>query len=68
MTPADIIKAMQTLPQDQEIIIAWWEPDAFGITDEDEWNDFAHIAMERVDWSGTHDDIVETVRARREGY
>ena len=66
MTPAEIIQAMQQLPQDKELIVAWWEPDAFGITDEEDWDDFVHIIENRFDWSYTHEDIQETVEVRRE--
>jgi hypothetical protein len=58
MKVKDAIKYLSALPEDEEIIIAWWEWDSFSdICTEEEWSK-AMDGIERwMDWSGDHETI-----------
>jgi len=46
----------------KNIIMAYWEADAFGKKDDDEWAELCDYVDDKMDWSNCHDDITETMR------
>jgi hypothetical protein len=57
-----IDEAIDNLKQAQKngvknVIVAWWEADAFGRKDDDTWAEMCDVFDDKMDWSGTHDDI-----------
>lgn len=64
MTIDEAIKNLEQAKQSgvKNIIIAWWEADAFGYSDDDQWAAICDSIDHKIDWSNAHDDISETIR------
>jgi hypothetical protein len=45
----------------KNIILAWWAADMFGREDDETWQNDAAVVDEHMDWSATHDAIVDTI-------
>ncbi len=45
----------------QNVILAWWEADAFGRKDDEAWGEMCDVFDDKMDWSGTHDDIATMI-------
>jgi hypothetical protein len=62
-----IDEAIHNLNQAKEkgvgnIVLAWWEADAFGHKDDEKWAAICDEVERKMDWSHAHDDIAEAVR------
>ncbi len=59
MQVKDAIKYLSELPEDEEIVIAWWEwKHSFSdICTEEEWNEAMGKIEKWMDWSGDHEFI-----------
>ena len=59
MNVKDAIKYLSELPEDEEIVIAWWRwQDAFSdICTEEEWNEAMYYIEKWMDWSSDHETI-----------
>lgn len=58
MKVKDAMKLLSALPEDEEIIIAWWDWDCFSdICTEEEWNKAMDDIERWMDWSGDHETI-----------
>ena len=59
MKVKDAIKYLSELPEDEEIVIAWWTwGHAFSeICTEEEWNEAMDKIDKWMDWSGDHEFI-----------
>ena len=57
MKVKDAIKYLSELPEDEEIVIAWWEwdPSFCDICTEEEWNEAMYSIERWMDWSGDHE-------------
>ena len=52
--------------EDTELIIAWWDAEAFGMEqDSEEWLSMVEIIGCHMDWSRTHEDMELTYEARK---
>jgi|VirMetMinimDraft_7_1064189.scaffolds.fasta_scaffold32803_1 hypothetical protein len=61
MKVKDAIRYLSELPEDEEIVIAWWRQDSFysfepSLTDE-EWNERISYIEKWIDWSRDHEAI-----------
>jgi len=53
--------------EDTELIVAWWDADAFGMEqDSEEWLGMVEILDYKMDWSRTHEDMEMTYQIRKE--
>ena len=54
------IKYLSELPEDEEVVIAWWtwDPSFSDICTEEEWNEAMYSIEKWMDWSGDHESIV----------
>lgn len=41
----------------KNIILAWWDNEAFGYKDNDEWAALCDAVDDKMDWSNSHDDL-----------
>ena len=41
----------------KSVIMAWWQADMFGRSDDEAWEDAADVVERKHDWSSTHDDL-----------
>ena len=61
MKVKDAIKYLSELPEDEEIVIAWWTQDAFDSLEppltEEEWNEYISYIEKWIDWSSDHEAI-----------
>ena len=59
MTPSQAIKYLSKIPEDEEIVIAWWRwQDSFtDICTEEEWNEAMYSIEKWMDWSSDHEMI-----------
>jgi hypothetical protein len=56
MKISDAIKSLQQLPQDDEIIIAWWDrPTYFQHIKEEDWSYAVERIESKFDWSYTYE-------------
>ena len=62
MKVKEAIKALKELDQDEQIIIAWWERDAFDLKKKN-WNHMVGYVDCDFDWSATHEDIGQFIRS-----
>jgi hypothetical protein len=64
MTIDDAIKNLEQAKKSgvKNIIIAWWEADAFDFQDDERWAAICDSVDHKIDWSNAHDDISETIR------
>jgi len=62
MKVKEAIKALKELDQDEQIIIAWWERDAFDLKKKN-WNHMVGYVDSDFDWSGAQDDIGQFIRS-----
>jgi len=51
------IQALQNYDPDAEIIIAWWDKEAFPEASQDNWDGSCDWVMDKMDWSGAHEEI-----------
>ena len=52
--------------EDTELIIAWWDAEAFGMEQgSEEWLDMVEIIDSHMDWSMTHETIQMTNEVRK---
>ncbi len=47
---------------DEEIIIAWWDKEAFPEVSHDNWDESCDWVMDKMDWSHSHDDISQLLQ------
>lgn len=58
MKVKDIIQLLQKNHKpDEDLIVAYWEREAFPDVPKKDWPDFAESAMDEVDWSHAHESI-----------
>ena len=58
MTPKEAIRNLSQLPQDEELIVAYWRrEDYFPEISEEDWNGTIHTVEHKMDWSLTADQI-----------
>jgi len=58
MKVKDAIKYLSELPEDEEIVIAWWRQDAFyDICTKEGWEQAMSSIEKWMDWSGDHEMI-----------
>ena len=58
MTVDEAIKVLRSsYSNDEEIIIAWWDKEAFPEVSQDNWDGSCDSVMDDMDWSHSHDDI-----------
>lgn len=55
-------KLLDTLNDDDDIVVAWWEHDAFDDIPTDKWADVCERVEEVMDWSHTHDDMAYIIK------
>lgn len=63
MKPIEVIEQMQELHKanpDQELIVAWWDREAFSFINQEDWNEKIDFVESKFDWSYTHDALAET--------
>ena len=52
------IKYLSELPEDEEIVIAWWEHNMFDyMCTKEEWEEAMDSIANRMDWSADHETI-----------
>ena len=53
------IKYLSELPEDEEVVIAWWtwDPSFSDICTEEEWNEAMYSSEKWMDWSSDHESI-----------
>ena len=53
------IKYLSELPEDEEVVIAWWtwDPSYSDICTEEEWNEAMYSIEKWMDWSSDHESI-----------
>jgi hypothetical protein len=61
MKVKEAIRYLSELPEDEEIVIAWWRQDLFyslepPLTDE-EWDEYMSYIEKWMDWSRDHESI-----------
>lgn len=59
----DAIKYLQDAKREgtKNIIVAWWEADAFNQKDNDDWAYICDVVDSKMDWSYTHDGIQDLI-------
>lgn len=59
MTIDEAIKNLQEAKANgtKNIIIAWWDSEAFGRKDDEDWAYLCDLADRKMEWSGSHDDL-----------
>ena len=62
MTVDEAIRTLQTYPNDEKIIIAWWDKEAFPEISQAVWDRSCAMVMDYMDWSDTHDDISQLLQ------
>ena len=63
MTVDEAIKVLRSsYPNDEEIIIAWWDKGAFPEVSQDNWDGLCDWVMDEMDWSHSHDDISQLLQ------
>ena len=65
MKVKDAIKELKELDQNEEIIIAWWERDAFNVSQKD-WEEIVPNADSDLDWSATHEDLSDYIESYKD--
>lgn len=55
-------KLLDTLNDDDDIVVAWWEHDAFDDIPTDKWANACYHVEEVMDWSHTHDDMANIIK------
>ena len=61
MKVKDIIKNLQHLDPESEIIHAWWDHDAFPDVADEDWSYAVGRVDDRMDWSQAQEDIQMTI-------
>ena len=63
MTVDEAIKVLRSsYPNNEEIIIAWWDKEAFPEVSQDNWGGSCDWVMDKMDWSHAHDDISQLLQ------
>lgn len=64
MTVDEAIKSLKEAKKGgaKNIIMAYWQADAFGMKDDDNWAEVCDLVCDKMDWSHTHDDLTENIR------
>jgi hypothetical protein len=67
MNVKDAIRYLSELPEDEEIVIAWWRwQDSFSeICTEEEWNEAMGSIEKWMDWSSDHEFIEYLIEESR---
>ena len=60
MKVKDAIKHLKKLKPNDDIVIAWWEKDAFPDVADNDWS-YAAQKADDMDWSNTHSDIESSI-------
>ena len=60
MKVKDAIKQLKKLKPNDDIVIAWWEKDAFPDVADNDWS-YAAQKADDMDWSNTHSDIESSI-------
>ena len=60
MKVKDAIKYLKKLKPNDDIVIAWWEHEAFPDVSNDDWP-FAAERADDMDWSNAHSDIESSI-------
>ena len=66
MKVKDAIKWLKAYGEDKELIIAWWDEEAFDMKDDEMWSQFVEVIDSRMDWSYTHEQMELTYEVRKE--
>ena len=61
MKVKEVIKNLQHLNPDSDIIMAWWDKDAFPDVADQNWSYAVDRVDDRMDWSQAHKDIERTI-------
>jgi len=64
MTIDEAIKNLEQAKKSgvKNIVFAWWEADAFGRKDDENWAAICDVLDDKMCWANAHDDISETIR------
>ena len=68
MKVREVIEYLSKKSPDEQIIIAWWDSEAFAnlnLTPE-EWDDYIHTAESWMDWSRAHEALTLHLRTAKE--
>jgi len=69
MKVKDAIRYLSELPEDEEIIIAWWRQDSFDSLEppltEEEWNECISYIEKWINWSSDHEAITDMLEEAR---
>jgi hypothetical protein len=69
MEVKDAIRYLSELPEDEEIIIAWWRRDLFNSLEppltEEEWNEYISYIEKWINWSSDHEAITDMLKEAR---
>jgi hypothetical protein len=59
MTIDEAIKSLKEAKKQGKtnVIVAWWDNEAFGFQEDDKWAGICDFVDDKMDWSGAHDDI-----------
>ena len=60
MKVKDAIKYLKKLKPNDDIVIAWWEKDAFPDVADNDWS-YAAQKADDMDWSNAHSDIESSI-------
>ena len=61
MKVKEVIKNLEHLNPDSDIIMAWWDKDAFPDVADEDWSYAVDRVDSRMDWSQAHEDIQMTI-------
>jgi len=68
----EAIRYLSELPEDEEIVIAWWRQDSFDHFEpplsEEEWNEYVSRIEKWIDWSRDHEQIAWMLEEARKGH
>lgn len=62
MNVKDAIKYLSGLPEDEEIVIAWWDYECFQhMCTKEEWEQAVYRVGKWMDWSRAHESIEQMI-------
>ena len=61
MKVKEVIKNLEHLNPNSDIIMAWWDKDAFPDIADEDWSYAVDRVDDRMDWAQTHADIERTI-------
>ena len=55
MKASEAIKYLQGYDDDEELIVAWWDKDAFSHLSDEQWDEYCYDVGQKMDWSRAYE-------------